>query len=116
LIFGPGALKFLGIVDPVEDIMAQSVGAPPGRNPPPAARIALVGMHMGLAAALLFLSTDWVSADCGEQIDPMLIHGADGFQLRGYFQAGNNVVSETKLFWDLAATTAPGRFTARFRP
>lgn len=32
----------------------------------------------------------------------------DGLTLRWHFQAGLNLVSEQNLFWDLAATTAPG--------
>lgn len=39
--------------------------------------------------------------------DPTLFYDADGLKIRGHFQAGINVVSETNLFWDLAETTAP---------
>lgn len=40
--------------------------------------------------------------------DPMLFHDANGLKIRGHLQFGLNAVSETNLFWDLAATTAPG--------
>lgn len=38
----------------------------------------------------------------------MLFYDADGVKLRGHLQFGLNAVSESNLFWDLAATTAPG--------
>lgn len=38
----------------------------------------------------------------------MLIHDADGLKVRGHLQFGLNAVAEDNLFWDLAATTAPG--------
>ena len=38
----------------------------------------------------------------------MLFYDADGIKLRGHLQFGLNAVSESNLFWDLAATTAPG--------
>ncbi|MHA7826342.1 MAG: alginate export family protein [Roseovarius sp.] len=38
----------------------------------------------------------------------MQFYDADGLKLRGHFQFGLNAVSESNLFWDLAATTAPG--------
>lgn len=40
--------------------------------------------------------------------DPMLFYDANGLTVRGHFQLGLNAVSEDNLFWDLAATTAPG--------
>ena len=40
--------------------------------------------------------------------DPMLLHDRDGLTLRGHLQFGLNAVVEDNLFWDLAATTAPG--------
>lgn len=40
--------------------------------------------------------------------DRTTIIDRDGLTLRWHFQAGLNVVSEHNLFWDLAATTAPG--------
>jgi len=40
-------------------------------------------------------------------LDPMLLHDADGLKMRGHLQFGLNAVSEDNLFWDLAATTAP---------
>ena len=38
----------------------------------------------------------------------MLLHDADGLTVRGHLQFGLNAVAEDNLFWDLAATTAPG--------
>ena len=38
----------------------------------------------------------------------MLFHDANGLKVRGHLQFGLNAVSERNLFWDLAATTAPG--------
>lgn len=38
----------------------------------------------------------------------MLFHDQDGLTVRGHLQFGLNVVGERNLFWDLAATTAPG--------
>ncbi|MFC6637162.1 alginate export family protein [Sulfitobacter sp. JBTF-M27] len=38
----------------------------------------------------------------------MLIYDANGLKIRGHLQFGLNAVSESNLFWDLAATTAPG--------
>lgn len=40
--------------------------------------------------------------------DPMLFYDQDGLMVRGHLQFGLNAVAETNLFWDLAATTAPG--------
>lgn len=40
--------------------------------------------------------------------DQTTIIDRDGLTLRWHFQAGLNLVSEQNLFWDLAATTAPG--------
>jgi len=62
------------------------------------------------AAALSFalLAT---AADAQEQAkpqDPMLFYDANGLTLRGHLQFGLNLVSEENLYWDLAATTAPG--------
>ncbi|NRB02956.1 MAG: alginate export family protein [Rhodobacteraceae bacterium] len=38
----------------------------------------------------------------------MLLHDANGVTVRGHLQFGLNAVRETNIFWDLAATTAPG--------
>ncbi len=38
----------------------------------------------------------------------MVFHDADGLTVRGHLQFGLNAVAEDNLFWDLAATTAPG--------
>ena len=38
----------------------------------------------------------------------MLFYDVNGFKVRGHLQFGLNAVSERNLFWDLAATTAPG--------
>lgn len=38
----------------------------------------------------------------------MLLHDSDGLKVRAHLQFGLNAVSESNLFWDLAATTAPG--------
>jgi hypothetical protein len=43
-----------------------------------------------------------------QERDPMLFHDANGFKARGHLQFGLNAVAERNLFWDLAATTAPG--------
>ncbi len=40
--------------------------------------------------------------------DPMVFRDADGLTVRGHLQFGLNAVAEDNLFWDLAATTAPG--------
>jgi hypothetical protein len=40
--------------------------------------------------------------------DPTLFYDSGGLQLRWHLQGGLNAVSEHNLFWDLAATTAPG--------
>lgn len=39
--------------------------------------------------------------------DPMLLHDANGLTIRGHFQAGVNLVSETNLFWNFSDTVAP---------
>jgi hypothetical protein len=59
-----------------------------------------------MALAALVLVTP-VSAEAQDR-DPMLLHDAGGLSVRGHFQAGLNAVVENNLFWDLAATTAPG--------
>jgi len=43
-----------------------------------------------------------------QEHDPWLFHSDDGLKIRGHLQFGLNAVSESNLFWDLAATTAPG--------
>lgn len=43
-----------------------------------------------------------------QEPDRMVLYDENGLTVRGHFQAGLNLVSETNLFWDLAATTAPG--------
>jgi hypothetical protein len=43
-----------------------------------------------------------------QERDPMLFYDVNGFKVRGHLQFGLNAVSERNLFWDLAATTAPG--------
>lgn len=40
--------------------------------------------------------------------DPMVLRDTSTFTLRAHLQFGINAVSEHNLFWDLAATTAPG--------
>lgn len=40
--------------------------------------------------------------------DPMLFVESENLTLRGHFQFGLNAVAEQNLFWDLAATAAPG--------
>jgi hypothetical protein len=40
--------------------------------------------------------------------DRLLFYDDNGLKLRGHFQSGLNAVAENNLFWDLAATTAPG--------
>jgi len=57
--------------------------------------------------ATFFLIAASASAD-EKPKDPMLLHDADGLTVRAHLQAGVNGVSERNLFWDLAATTAPG--------
>ena len=43
-----------------------------------------------------------------QERDPFLFVDANGLKLRGHLQYGLNAVTEDNLFWDLAATTAPG--------
>ncbi|MDF9304069.1 alginate export family protein [Tritonibacter mobilis] len=47
-------------------------------------------------------------AASAQERDPMLLYERDALTVRGHFQAGLNAVAEDNLFWDLAATTAPG--------
>lgn len=56
-----------------------------------------------LTATTCFLLSGYASAQ-----DQTTIIDQDGFTLRWHFQAGLNAVSESNLFWDLAATTSPG--------
>lgn len=60
---------------------------------------------IGVAASASMLLA--VAAKAQER-DPMLFHDANGLEVRGHLQFGLNAVSESNLFWDLAATTAPG--------
>ena len=46
-------------------------------------------------------------AASAQERDPIL-YERDALTVRGHFQAGLNAVAEDNLFWDLAATTAPG--------
>ncbi|MEM6849739.1 MAG: alginate export family protein, partial [Pseudomonadota bacterium] len=58
-----------------------------------------------LAAGFSFL---FAATAVAEERDPMLLVDRDGFKVRAHLQFGLNAVAETNLFWDLAATTAPG--------
>ena len=58
-------------------------------------------------SAALVVSLTAASAHA-ESDDPFLLIDEHGLTVRGYFQLGFNVVAERHLFWDLAATTAPG--------
>src|SRR5690606_25365921 len=40
--------------------------------------------------------------------DPTVFHRSESLTLRWHLQAGINAVTEQKLFWNLAETTAPG--------
>ncbi|WP_416914119.1 alginate export family protein [Seohaeicola sp.] len=60
-----------------------------------------------IIAGLAFLLSCSASFAQAQERDPMLLHDADRLTLRGHLQFGLNAVSETNLFWDLAATTAP---------
>lgn len=59
------------------------------------------------ASALAVLSVCSVAANAQER-DPTLLHDANGLKMRSHLQFGLNAVSESNLFWDLAAATAPG--------
>lgn len=50
----------------------------------------------------------FASTVAAQDTDQTLLHEADGLTLRWHLQAGLNAVTESNLFWDLAATTAPG--------
>jgi hypothetical protein len=43
-----------------------------------------------------------------QERDPMLFYDSNGLKIRGHLQFGLNAVAERNLFWDLAASTAPG--------
>ena len=43
-----------------------------------------------------------------EEHNPLLFFDENGLTVRGHLQFGLNAVAENNLFWDLAATTAPG--------
>lgn len=62
---------------------------------------ARIGTPLAAAAAILFAGPSVAQ-------DQTTIVDRDGLTLRWHFQGGLNAVSERNLFWDLAATTAPG--------
>lgn len=47
-------------------------------------------------------------AASAEERDPLLLYDNGTLKARGHMQFGLNAVAENNLFWDLAATTAPG--------
>ena len=57
--------------------------------------------------AALLLSHSATGAHAQDK-DPTLLYDEDGLTIRGHLQFGLNAVAEQNLFWDLAATTAPG--------
>ncbi|MDI3335603.1 alginate export family protein [Defluviimonas aestuarii] len=59
------------------------------------------------AGTLLIVCLAAVPAQAQDR-DRMLFHDSNGLTVRGHLQFGFNAVSEQNLFWDLAATTAPG--------
>ncbi len=59
----------------------------------------------GLLCVLTMLPFNKAWADSQ---DPMLFFASETLTIRGHFQFGLNAVAEQNLFWDLAATTAPG--------
>lgn len=59
-------------------------------------------------ACALLAMTAFVQA---EEPSPLQFYDQDGLKIRGYFQAGVNLVGERNLFWDLSQTFAP---TANF--
>ena len=61
------------------------------------------GIRTPLAAAAAIVIAGPTAAQ-----DQTTIIDRDGLTLRWHFQGGLNAVSERNLFWDLAATTAPG--------
>lgn len=65
----------------------------------------ICGKPTATAAVILALTATTAGA---QDSDPMLFHDANGLKVRGHLQFGLNAVSESNLFWDLAATTAPG--------
>ena len=60
---------------------------------------------LGLLCVLTMLPFNKAWADSQ---DPMLFFASETLTIRGHFQFGLNAVAEQNLFWDLAATTAPG--------
>ena len=57
-------------------------------------------------SVLVFLAT--AAQAQAQERDPFLFYDANGLKVRGHLQYGLNAVTENNLFWDLAATTAPG--------
>jgi hypothetical protein len=57
----------------------------------------------GIFASSILIATSLQA----QERDPLLIYESNGLTVRGHFQLGLNLVAETNLFWDLAATTAP---------
>jgi len=60
----------------------------------------------GLAAVIAGMTCPSLVA--AQERDPMQFYDADGLKVRGHLQFGLNAITESNLFWDLAATTAPG--------
>ncbi|SDZ45050.1 Alginate export [Jannaschia faecimaris] len=63
--------------------------------------------YKAFAGALVVASAGAVAAEAQDS-DPMLFYDQNGLTVRGHLQFGLNAVAERNLFWDLAATTAPG--------
>lgn len=62
-------------------------------------RLMLMLAGLGLGNMAAFATT--------QEDDPMLLHSGEKLEVRAHVQAGLNLVSERRLFWNLADTTAP---------
>lgn len=62
----------------------------------------------GLGSVVFVIATAFGLSAQAQDRDPMLIYDANGMKVRGHLQFGLNAVAERNLYWDLAATTAPG--------
>ncbi|MEL7091599.1 MAG: alginate export family protein [Pseudomonadota bacterium] len=69
---------------------------------------AIVFAFFPKSVANLSISLLFATAIHAQERDPLLFYDANGLKVRGHLQFGLNAVAEQNLFWDLAATTAPG--------
>lgn len=58
--------------------------------------------------AFILMATTGAPTVHAQERDPMLFYDEGNLQVRGHLQFGLNAVAENNLYWDLAATTAPG--------